>query len=86
VVDDMSAHPLPEMIRRGLLVTVNSDDPAYFGGYIDDNYAALSDTFGLTGDDAATLARNSIAASFLDDARKSDLYARIADGTAGGPA
>jgi adenosine deaminase len=86
VVDDMSAHPLPEMMRRGLLVTVNSDDPAYFGGYIDDNYAALSDTFDLTGDDAATLARNSIAASFLDDARKSDLYARIADGTAGVPA
>jgi adenosine deaminase len=85
VVDDMSAHPLPEMMRRGLLVTVNSDDPAYFGGYIDDNYAALSGTFGLTGDDAAALARNSIAASFLDDARKSDLYARIADGTAGVP-
>jgi adenosine deaminase len=76
VVENMPAHPLREMMRRGLLVTVNSDDPAYFGGYVDDNYMALS----LADDEAVTLARNSIAASFLDDARKADLYARIADG------
>ena len=78
VVESMSAHPLPEMMRRGLLVTVNSDDPAYFGGYVDDNFTALERAFGLTDEEAATLARNSIAASFLDDARKSSLYAAIA--------
>jgi adenosine deaminase len=81
VVEDMPAHPLREMMRRGLLVTVNSDDPAYFGGYVDDNYMALS----LADDEAVTLARNSITASFLDDARKADLYARIADGATGMP-
>ena len=79
VVDSVLAHPLPEMMRRGLLVTVNSDDPAYFGGYVDDNFAALDRTFGLTDEEEATLARNSITASFLDDARKSGLYAAIAD-------
>jgi adenosine deaminase len=83
VVENMPAHPLPEMMRRGLLVTVNSDDPAYFGGYVDDNFAALEGAFGLTGDEAARLARNSITASFLDDARKSGLYAAIADEPAG---
>jgi adenosine deaminase len=86
VVESMPAHPLPEMMRRGLLVTVNSDDPAYFGGYVDDNFAALERAFGLTDEDAVTLARNSIAASFLDDARKSGLYAAIAEEQAGRPA
>jgi adenine deaminase len=80
VVENMMAHSLPEMMRRGLLVTVNSDDPAYFGGYLDDNFAALEGALGLTGEEAATLARNSINASFLDDARKASLCAAIADG------
>jgi len=80
VVENMLAHPLLEMMRRGLLVTVNSDDPAYFGGYVDDNFAALEGVSGLTGDEATRLARNSITASFLDDARKSGLYAVIANG------
>src|SRR5205814_3638283 len=42
VVVEMAAHPLPAMLRRGLLVTVNSDDPAYFGGYINDNFLSLA--------------------------------------------
>jgi adenine deaminase len=86
VVESISAHPLPEMMRRGLLVTVNSDDPAYFGGHVDDNFTALERAFGLTDEEAAALARNSITASFLDDARKSGLYAAIADEQAGQPA
>jgi adenine deaminase len=86
VVESMSAHPLPELMRRGLLVTVNSDDPAYFGGYVDDNFVALERAFGHTDEEAALLARNSITASFLDDARKSSLYAAIADEQAGRPA
>jgi adenosine deaminase len=71
VVPDLSHHPLPAMLERGLLVTVNSDDPAYFGGYVDDNYEALS----LPYETLRTLAANSIQASFLSDAQKSALLA-----------
>jgi adenosine deaminase len=70
VVPDISQHPLPAMLERGLLVTVNSDDPAYFGGYVDDNYKAL----GLPAETLRTLAANSIQASFLSDAQKSALF------------
>lgn len=61
------------MLEDGLLVTVNSDDPAYFGGYIDDNYAAL----GLPYQTLCQLAANSIQASFLDNARKSALLSEL---------
>lgn len=64
VVDSLERHPLPRMLEAGLLVTVNSDDPAYFGGYVDDTFAALRDRLGLTSDQRETLARNSIEASF----------------------
>ncbi|MCQ8194527.1 adenosine deaminase [Streptomyces rugosispiralis] len=67
VVDRLEDHPLPAMLDAGLLVTVNSDDPAYFGGYAGDNYTAVRDALGL--DEAAlrTLARNSFQAAFLDE-------------------
>jgi adenosine deaminase len=65
VVDDMTAHPLPEMLRRGLRATINSDDPAYFGGYVNDNYHAVAAAGGLSRGDFATLARNSFLGSFL---------------------
>jgi adenosine deaminase len=71
VVPDLSRHPLPAMLERGLLVTVNSDDPAYFGGYVDDNYEALS----LPYETLRTLAANSIQASFLSNTQKSALLA-----------
>jgi len=77
VVPDLAAHPLPEMMRRGLMVTVNSDDPAYFGGYIDDNLAAVASSCGIDEDGMRRLARNSINASFLDNARKRELLAQI---------
>jgi adenosine deaminase len=67
VVDNMSAHPIDRMLRLGLRATVNSDDPAYFGGYIADNYLAAAQARGLTRDDLVTLARNSFLGSFLDD-------------------
>jgi adenosine deaminase len=86
VVDDLASHPLPEMMARGLLVTVNSDDPAYFGGYVDDNYAALRSGLGLGGDDVVALAHNSVAASFLPDARKAELHATISRRGAEAPA
>ena len=76
VVKDLKAHPVPEMLRRGLHVTLNSDDPAYFGGYVNDNYRALAAAVGLTRDQVTLIARNSFEGSFLDDADKS---ARIAE-------
>jgi len=65
VVDDMAAHPIPEMLRRGLRATINSDDPAYFGGYVADNYRAVAQFLGRQ--DLVTLARNSLLGSFLPD-------------------
>ncbi len=67
VVDDIDAHPIERMLRLGLRATVNSDDPAYFGGYVNDNYRALIPAGRLDAQDFATLARNSFLGSFLDD-------------------
>ncbi|SNS86850.1 adenosine deaminase [Rhodococcoides kyotonense] len=65
VTPDLRDHPIRNMIERGLVVTVNSDDPAYFGGYVDDNFAALTDTLGLTDREREILYDNSIKASFI---------------------
>ncbi|GAA3756803.1 adenosine deaminase [Streptomyces tremellae] len=67
-VDVLSAHPLRAMLEAGLVVTVNSDDPAYFGGYAEDNLRAAADALRLGEDQVRLLARNSFEASFLDDA------------------
>lgn len=66
-VDVLAKHPLPEMLRLGLMATVNSDDPAYFGGYAGDNFDAVSKELGLSDAQLRTLARNSFLAAFLDD-------------------
>ncbi|MGW6375817.1 adenosine deaminase [Rhodococcus sp. NPDC055112] len=73
VVDTLAEHPLRRMLEAGLLVTVNSDDPAYFGGYVDDNFARLQAELGLTEQERETLARNSIRASFASPERKAQL-------------
>lgn len=73
VVDELSQHPLPRMIEAGLLVSLNSDDPAYFDGYIGDNYRGVSDALGLDDATITSLARNSIVSSFLDGPRKTAL-------------
>ena len=65
VVPDMEAHPIDQMLREGLRATINSDDPAYFGGYVNDNYRAAAEARGLSRDELATLARNSFLGSFL---------------------
>lgn len=65
VVGDLAAHPLDRMLAAGLKATVNSDDPAYFGGYVLDNYKAVAEARGLSRGDLARLARNSFAGSFL---------------------
>jgi len=66
-VDTLADHPLPAMLDAGLLCTVNSDDPAYFGGYADDNFRAVAKTLDLGEDRLRELARNSFLASFLED-------------------
>lgn len=68
VVDDMAAHPLKRMLDLGLKATVNSDDPAYFGGYVGANYEAVSAGVGLTPAEVATLVRSSFTGSFLSEA------------------
>ncbi|MFF7259828.1 adenosine deaminase [Streptomyces sp. NPDC008159] len=66
-VDTLADHPLPAMLDAGLLCTVNSDDPAYFGGYVGDNFDAVHRTLGLSEERLRELARNSFTASFLED-------------------
>ena len=68
VVETMVDHPIRHMLERGLNVTVNSDDPPYFGGYLLDNFEALHRELGLTMEDARQLAVNSIRSSFVDQA------------------
>lgn len=77
VVDDLKAHPLKRMLDLGLKATVNSDDPAYFGGYLADNYLQTAEALGLTRAEIATLARNSFAGSFLSEAEKAAHIARL---------
>jgi len=66
VVRDLRDHPIRRMLELGLLATVNSDDPAYFGGYVNDNFRALVQHLELTGAEVIALVRNSFRASFLD--------------------
>jgi len=77
VISEMTAHPLKKMLNLGLKATVNSDDPAYFGGYINENFAAVQDALGLSSDDIVTLVHNSIEGSFASDERKQVLRSRV---------
>ena len=77
VTPDLAQHPLKRLLDAGLRVTVNSDDPAYFDGYLADNYAAVQRALGLTRADIERLARNSITASWLPAARRAQLLAEI---------
>ena len=76
-VDTLAHHPLPRMLERGLNVSVNSDDPAYFGGYVDDNFAGLQDVFTFDDDQLAQLAANSVRSAFITDTRRRELLAEI---------
>jgi adenine deaminase len=77
VVDTLAAHTLPAMLEEGLLVCLNSDDPAYFGGYIDDNMEAVRRELGLGDEQLATLARNSFDACFAPDEAKERWKAEV---------
>src|SRR3546814_13774224 len=67
VVGDIADHPLRIMLDAGLKATVNSDDPSYFGGYVNANYQAVADALDLSKDELLTLASNSFTGSFIDD-------------------
>ncbi len=79
VVDDLRRHPLRRMLEKGLRVTVNSDDPAYFGGYINENYKAVQQALGLSNGALADLARNSFHAAFLSEEEKRAHARRVDD-------
>jgi len=77
VVKDLKDHPIPRMLDLGIKATINSDDPAYFGGYVGRNYTELARATGLGRDALVTLARNSFAGSFLPDADKARHIAAV---------
>ena len=78
VVDDLGHHNLARMLRAGIAVTLNSDDPAYFGGYLLENYMASASALNLSRAELAALAENSLTASFLPEAEKSRAVAQLA--------
>jgi adenosine deaminase len=77
VVTDMTQHSLAQMLENGMLATVNSDDPAYFGGYINENYQAVAEALKLTKEQIVQLAKNSFTASFLDEEAKNEMLAKV---------
>jgi len=79
VVGDMADHPIDRMLAKGLRATINSDDPAYFGGYINANYRAAAEARGLGVEQLAELARNSFLGSFLSGDEKAAHVARVND-------
>ncbi|MBI1857975.1 MAG: adenosine deaminase [Candidatus Melainabacteria bacterium] len=77
VFNDMKSHNIKELMKAGLIVTVNSDDPAYFGGYVAENYLAVCEALQLSKDDIYTLAKNSFLASFLSEDEKNNYINRL---------
>ncbi len=77
VFDDLAHHPLRRMLDQDLVVTVNSDDPAYFGGYVNQNYRAVSQALGLGRGEIAAIVRNGIAASLMPPPGKAALLAEV---------
>jgi adenosine deaminase len=77
VVKDLRQHPLRRMLDAGLTVTINSDDPAYFGGYIGENFAGVGAALGLSGDELAAIARSGFSASFIPVAEMKGMIAGL---------
>lgn len=77
VVKDLADHNLPRLLKAGLKVMINSDDPAYFGGYVNENYTQLFAATGMGAPEAYQLARNSLEASFASDAQKVQWIAKL---------
>jgi len=77
VVDDMQQHNIRRMLQQGVHVTVNSDDPSYFGGYMNDNFIAIAEALDLSNDELKQLAINSFEASFISEADKANWISKI---------
>jgi adenosine deaminase len=80
VFESIANHNLLQLLDAGLCVTINSDDPAYFGGYINENFHAVRDAFDLTEDQMRVLARNSFEAAFVEDERRTAFLAELERG------
>ena len=77
VVENLEQYPSREMLASRLIVTLNSDDSAYFGGYVNENYQAMQDHMGLDDATLARIARNAVDASFLESRRRKELKAEL---------
>lgn len=83
VIGDMQLHPLTKMLDLGIIATLNSDDPAYFGGYVNENYLAVAQSLNLTAEQLVTLAKNSFQTSFLPQETKDLMIHKIDEYVAG---
>nr|WP_202599301.1 adenosine deaminase [Vibrio sp. V39_P1S14PM300] len=79
VFDTMDQHNIVDLLRQNVCVTINSDDPAYFGGYMTDNFQAVADSHTMTPQELAQFTLNAIEASFIDDAHKQRLAEQVHD-------
>ncbi|WOE74375.1 adenosine deaminase [Alterisphingorhabdus coralli] len=79
VIDDIHDHPIKTMLDHGIKATVNADDPSYFGGYVNDNFRAVTEALNLDRDHLLTLARNSFTGSFLDEVDKERHVAAVSE-------
>ncbi len=79
VVPDLKDHPLKTMLDKGIKATVNSDDPAYFGGYLNQNFIAIQEALNLSKADVVLLAKNSFQYSLLEENRKQELLHLVED-------
>ncbi|MEX0335287.1 adenosine deaminase [Vibrio tubiashii] len=79
VFEEMHEHNIVELLRRGICVTINSDDPAYFGGYMTDNFLAVAEAHSMTNQELAKFTRNAIAASFISDEEKQKLREKLGE-------
>jgi adenosine deaminase len=79
VYPDLASHPFPALRDAGVVVTLNSDDPVMFGGWLSDVYAAAQDAWGLTDDDLGEIAKTAVQVSFADDTTKRELARAIDD-------
>ncbi len=77
IFESLNQHNIKQLLQRGLCVTINSDDPADFGGHLTENFLATQRALDLTREDIVQLVRNSVEASFLPDDRKRDLSSEI---------
>ncbi|MCG9683308.1 adenosine deaminase [Vibrio sp. Isolate23] len=77
VFEEMKQHNVVDLLRQGLCVTISSDDPAYFGGYMTDNFLAVADSHMLTQEELVQFSRNAIEASFISDSEKQRLTSRL---------